>query len=99
MEKKEIAELKLHVAKPTIFKIGLLHEWVVWQFPKKHPTATGFCGAVHPPLEKYGWFPAIVQPDKNEVHIYGHIPEPFESPEQAADFFVATKNSVAKAGN
>ncbi|WP_420642700.1 hypothetical protein [Candidatus Leptofilum sp.] len=93
MEKKEITKLSLHAAKPTIFKISLLHEWVVWQFPKKDPNATGFCGAAHPPLEQHGWFPAIVRPEKNEVHIYGHVLETYESPEKAADFFAAPPKS------
>lgn len=85
MEKKEIAKLKFNVAKPTSFSLKLLHDWVVWQFPKKH--AKGYCGAVHPPLEKHGWFPAIIQPDKGEAQIHGHLPEAFETPELAADYF------------
>lgn len=89
MEKKEIANLKLHVAKPTTFKISLLIEWVIWQFPKKSTSEDGFCGAVHPPLENHGWLPAIVQPGKKEVIIYGHAPEPFKAPELAADFFAS----------
>ncbi|GJM41519.1 MAG: hypothetical protein DHS20C20_18010 [Ardenticatenaceae bacterium] len=93
MEKKEIANLKLHATEPTAYKLSLLQEWVVWQFPKIGPDAKGYCGAVHPPLEKYGWLPALVQPEKDDVLIYGHVPEPFETPELAAEFFAGGKNS------
>ncbi len=85
MEKKELAQLKLNSSKPTTVNLRLLHEWVVWQFPKK--TANGFCGAVHPPLEQHGWFPAVIRPERNEAQVYGHVPEAFASPELAAEYF------------
>lgn len=91
MDKKEIAQLKFSGTKPTTLNLKLLQEWVIWQFPKK--MANGFCGAVHPPMAKYGWFPAIIHPEKNEAQIYGHIPETFDTPELAADYFAANGNS------
>lgn len=89
MEKIEIAQLKLNNTKPTTLNLRLLHEWVVWQFPKK--ATNGFCGAVHPPQEDYGWFPAIIRPEKNEAQVHGHVPETFATPELAADYFIASK--------
>jgi hypothetical protein len=65
----------------------------VWQFPKKTKTANGFCGAVHPPLEKHGWLPAIVRPEKNEAQVHGNLPETFATPELAADYFLANPNN------
>lgn len=86
MGKKEIANLKLHTAKPTNLNLKLLRDWVVWQFPKM--CAKGYCGAVHPPLEKNGWLPAIIYPEKNEAQVHGHLTETFDTPELAADYFV-----------
>ncbi|MCA9916616.1 MAG: hypothetical protein KC445_01630 [Anaerolineales bacterium] len=85
MRKKEIAKLEFHVAKPTHIDLNLLQDWVVWQFPKQ--CGKGYCGAVHPPIEKHGWLPAIIKPEKNEAKIHGHLPERFETPELAADYF------------
>lgn len=95
MEKKEITHLKLNDTKPTTLNLKLLQEWVVWQFPKK--ITNGFCGAVHPPQKDHGWFPAVIRPEKNEAQIYGHVPETFETPERAADYFV-TNNKGKKGG-
>lgn len=89
MENKVIANLKLHAVKPTSFNMKLLQNWVIWQFPKKCAKAKGYCGAVHPPLEKHGWFPAIISPDKNEAEVHGHLPETFATPELAAEYFSA----------
>jgi hypothetical protein len=91
VDKKEIAQLKLNNTKPTTLNLKLLKEWVVWQFPKKF--ANGFCGAVHPPLEDHGWFPAVIRPEKNEVQVHGHVPETFATPEQAAEHVATNHNS------
>ena len=64
-----------------------MQEWVIWQFPKK--IAHGFCGAVHPPLQKHGWFPALIHPEKNEIQIHGHLANSFDTPELAADYLIA----------
>lgn len=93
VDKKEIAQLKLNSAKPTMINLKLLQAWVVWQFPKK--TINGFFGAVHPPLADHGWFPAIIRPEKNEAQVHGHVPETFETPERAADYFVTNNASKA----
>lgn len=85
MDKKEVAQLKLSTSKPTTLNLKLLHDWVVWQFPKQ--TANGFYGAVHPPLQEHGWFPAIIHLGKNEVQVYGQVVETFATPEMAAEYF------------
>ena len=87
MEKKVIAQIGFFQAKPTVLNLKLLNDWVIWQFPKK--TGSGFCGAVHPPHERYGWLPAVIHPEKNEAKIYGQLTETFETPELAADYCMA----------
>ena len=84
MEKKEVAQVKFDSKKPTMLNLKLLRDWVIWQFPKK--TAKGFCGGVHPPLEKFGWIPAVVYPEKNEAQVHGHLSKTFETPELAAEY-------------
>lgn len=64
-----------------------LDDWVTWQYPKK--VADGLCGAVHPPSPNFGWFPAVIYRDKNELLVYGNVPETFDSPESAAEFCLA----------
>ena len=87
VEKKEIAQLKLDATKPTTFNLKLLRDWVIWQFPKKR--VSGYFGAVHPPLAKHGWLPAVIHLDKNEAQIHGHVSETFDTPELAADYLTA----------
>lgn len=90
MEKKEIGRLKFYSTKPTRLNFKQLQDWVIWQFPKSHDK--GYCGAVHPPLAEYGWLPAIIQPDKKELHVHGHLAATFDSPELAADYFANHKD-------
>lgn len=92
VDKKEIARLKFNRAKPTKYNLELLHNWVVWQFPKK--AANGYMGAVHPPLEKHGWLPAIIRPEKKEVKIHGHLSETFATPELAIDYFLSANDKI-----
>ena len=87
MEKKEIATLKFDNTKPTRFSFNLLHEWVVWQFPKT--VDNSLIGAVHPPMQNHGWIPATIQIEKQVAHVYGHLSETFASPELAADYLSA----------
>ncbi len=91
MEKKEIATLKFDSTKPTRFTFKLLHDWVVWQYPKK--ADSGYMGAVHPPLENHGWIPATIQIEKQVALVYGHLSETFASPELAADYLNANGQS------
>lgn len=90
MDKKEIAHLKFDSAKPTKFNLKLLHDWVIWQFPKK--AENGFLGAVHPPFAKHGWIPATINLEKQVAQIYGHLSETFVTPELAADYLGANGN-------
>jgi len=91
LEKMEVANIKLNNSKPTNISQKLLRNWVVWQYPKK--VADGLCGAVHPPLASFGWLPAIIYLDKNEVQVHGHLPEPFDSPKLAAEYCLANGRS------
>lgn len=69
---------------PTTVSLDKLYAWVVWQYPRLK--SGGHSGAVHPPLADHGWFPAIIDPAKQQVLIFAHLPKPFESPEMAAKF-------------
>lgn len=68
-------------AKPTTIPLERLFAWVVWQFPRVGEK--GYCGAVHPPEIGHGWYPAFIDNQEASVHIFGHVKEPFPSPEAA----------------
>ncbi|MCP4417358.1 MAG: hypothetical protein GY805_12105 [Chloroflexi bacterium] len=86
-----IANIQFNNSKPTIVNQKRLHNWVVWQYPKK--IAAGMCGAVHPPSENFGWLPAVIYPDKKEVQIHGHVTESFATPKLAAEYCLANGRS------
>jgi len=69
-------------AAPTTVPVERLFSWVIWQFPRQR--AGGFNGAVHPPDSSQSWYPAVINPDGNQVHIFGHVREQFTTPEAAA---------------
>ncbi len=69
-------------AEPTIVPADRLFTWVVWQFPRFR--ADGYSGAVHPPEVGHGWYPAVIDTATGQVSIFGHVKEPFSSPEAAA---------------
>lgn len=94
MQKIEGITFKLNNSKPTMISHKQLRSWVVWQYPKK--VAGGYCGAVHPPTAHFGWLPAVIYRNKKEVQIYGHLPEPFDSPESAADYCMVNGRSSNK---
>ncbi len=84
----QIAGLALQTGKPTRLTFAQLHEWVIWQFPRhKGP---GMCGAVHPPVAGAGWYPAIVDAARKRADVYGHLEEPFSTPEAAADWLATS---------
>lgn len=93
-DSKEIAKITFNNSKPTALKLKQLHNWVVWQFPKQ--VAQGFCGAVHPPLEKHGWLPAVIYPEKREAHIHSHLSDQFITPESAAEHCLLNGRSPDK---
>ena len=45
---------------------------------------TSLNGAVHPPDSSQVWYPAIIDTEGNQVHIFGHVREQFTTPETAA---------------
>lgn len=69
-------------AAPTMVPVERLYYWVIWQFPRQR--SGGFTGAVHPPDRGHGWYPAVIDPDGSQVHIFGHVKEQFPTPEAAA---------------
>ena len=94
MQKNEGSQIKLNSSKPTTVNQKQLTNWVVWQYPKK--IAGGYCGAVHPPTAASGWLPAVIYRNKKEVQVHGHVTEPFDSPESAADYCLANGRSSNK---
>jgi hypothetical protein len=62
--------------------VEALYTWVIWQFPRRKKEA--FCGAVRPTIAGHSWFPALIQPDRRHVHVYGHLSKQFTTPEAAA---------------
>lgn len=65
-----------------------LQSWVIWQFPR--PLKDGLCGAVRPPEEVSGWYPAVIYPEDALVRIYAHLSDAFDTPEAAADYLHLT---------
>ncbi len=74
--------ITLDPAAPTLLSVERLYCWVIWQFPRQR--AGSFNGAVHPPESGYGWYPAVIDSDGKQVHIFGHVREQFTTPEAAA---------------
>lgn len=82
-QKKTVLDnITIDTTKPTVVPMELLFAWVVWRFPR--PCEGGYSGAVHPPEAGHGWYPAIVDTEQDRVLIFGHVKEPFTSPEAAA---------------
>lgn len=81
----KLAGLTLATDTPTRLTREELDKWVIWQFP--HPHADGFRGAVHPPVAGHGWYPALIRPKAKDIQLFGNIPNPFSSPEEAISFF------------
>lgn len=80
-----VAGIMLSQTAPTPLSFDDLYSWVIWQFPKQKNG--GLCGAVHPPIPEHGWIPAIIQVKKKRIEVYGHLKQPYASPELAADYF------------
>jgi hypothetical protein len=80
-----VAGIALSNEKPTRLSYEELYTWVIWQFPR--PQNGGLCGAVHPPLPRHGWIPAIIFTSKKYLEIYAHWNKQFSTPEAAADYF------------
>jgi hypothetical protein len=79
---KQIGDLTFHPDKPTEYSYTDLHAWVIWQFPRSEEITLP--GAVHPPIARYGWLPARLQPYLGRVSIHAHHPQSYDSPEAAA---------------
>lgn len=81
---KIVDGLPLHTDMPTRLTFTQLYAWVIWQFPR--PKQDGMCGAVRPPCEHEGWFPALIRSQEEVAAVYGHAPQTFSTPESAADW-------------
>lgn len=79
-----LADIQLSKDQPTTLSLSDVCNWIIWQFPKI--AGKGLCGAVHPPIAGYGWFPANVEPGESLVHIYANVATPFKTPESAAQY-------------
>lgn len=77
-----MAGITLNRDAPTIVPIKELYTWVIWQFPRRKKG--GYCGAVRPSIAQHMWYPALIQSDRQRVHIYAHLTERFPTPEAAA---------------
>ena len=86
-ETAQLGGVELATDDPTELSLEALETWVVWQFPR--PRQGWLCGAVHPPVEGYGWLPASIDPGEKRVLVHGHAPAPFSDPESAVDWLFA----------
>lgn len=87
MEKDQhlIGNIHLHNDKPTDVTMKDLYSWVVWQFPNNAKECAN--GAVKPPEQEVGWFPALIDQTKKTISIYAHLQNEFPTPEDVNDFF------------
>lgn len=86
---QNVSGLQLNSDKPTILTFKQLFDWVIWQVPT--PVGNAFGGAVKPSMADAKWYPALIQIKEKKVHIYGHIDELFDTPEDASNYIC--KNS------
>lgn len=86
MSKKpiKINDTPLKTDKPTKLTFDDLYTWTIWQFPSK--VQGGAYGAVHPPIAKHGWLPAVIRAKDKKVQVHAHLDETFATPEAAAKF-------------
>ena len=85
-----IDDIRFETSEPTVVPISRLFTWVIWQFPRVREG--GFSGAVHPPSQGHGWYPAIINSEAGQVTIYGQVKEPYPTPEAAAKYLDRAKS-------
>lgn len=78
-----IASVTFTMDNPTVLSLEDLYHWVIWQFPRLKESA--LCAAVHPPLPDFGWIPALIDTNEDEITVFAHLEERYDSPEAAAD--------------
>ncbi len=78
----DVNGIQISQSEPTTVTFNEVFRWIVWQYPNK--AESGLCGAVHPPIPEYGWFPAIIKPREKTILIHGHTDTRYSSPEKAA---------------
>ena len=77
-----VHNIQLDQTQPTTFSFAQLYDWVIWQYPQQ--IEQGLTGAVRPPLAHENWYPAIIEPKKKRVQVYGHLDTLYNTPEEAA---------------
>lgn len=78
----EISGIDLSLTSPTTISLKDLHEWVIWQFPRR--TGKAHYAAVKPSIPDHGWFPAIIDAGRKRVTIYANVGQAVDSPEAAS---------------
>lgn len=81
-----VHNINLNTNQPTSFTFSQLYDWVIWQFPTQ--IENGLSGAVRPPIADATWYPALIQPKEKCVSVYAHVNTPFNSPEEASNWFL-----------
>ena len=76
--------MNLYQHKPTVLTFRQLYTWVIWQFPQVKNNH--LCGAVRPPIADHGWYAALIDTNRQVVHLFAHIDQLFDSPEEAAAY-------------
>jgi hypothetical protein len=81
-----IDNVTLYPDRPTELTFAELYRWVIWQFPRHK--GGRFCGAVHPPLAKSGWYPASILVPQQCILVHAHLGQTFDSPETALAWLI-----------
>ena len=85
--KRTVALVAMRSDRPTELSFKDLHAWVIWQYPRQK--GSGLCGAVHPPIANYGWYPALIKNKERRILVHGHLDQEFPTPDQAADWLAS----------
>lgn len=88
---RKVAKVTLRTDGPTEVTFDDLHQWVIWQFPRKKDR--GLCGAVHAPIAEQTWYPAVIGYLDRKILIHGHLDQLFSSPDEAADWLATSADS------
>ncbi|MGH2535988.1 MAG: hypothetical protein ACRDHL_01175 [Candidatus Promineifilaceae bacterium] len=87
----QVANLWLRTDQPTEVAQSDLYAWVVWQFPRKK--GGSLCGAVHPPIARHTWYPAVIRRHDRRLLIYAHLGRDFHTPSDAAEWLAGALRS------
>lgn len=94
-ESNEVANIHLKTDCPTELTFEDLRTWVIWQFPQPIGESA-LCGAVKPPISEHTWYAATIQYQSEQVQVFGHLKETFETPETAVEHLQSAQNGTKK---